>query len=89
MIRLTSRIGKRYLEVFHVSQAVVRTHGSIVGRFEGFRCRWGNNVWGVKSVQRGADVEKRLVRTVESTVKSTVESQSRGPGRLEGVSSGS
>jgi hypothetical protein len=38
MIRLSSRIGKRYLEVFHVSQAVVRTHGSIVGRFEGFRC---------------------------------------------------
>jgi hypothetical protein len=37
MIRLSSRIGKRYLEVFHVSQAVVRTHGSIVGRFEGFR----------------------------------------------------
>jgi hypothetical protein len=70
MIRLPSRIGKRYLEVFHVSQAVVRTHGSIVGRFEGFRCLkrtawWGDNVCRVKfeSGQRGADVEKTLVHT--------------------------
>lgn len=37
MIRLCSRIGKRYVEEFHVSQAVVRTHGSVVGRFEGIR----------------------------------------------------
>jgi hypothetical protein len=36
MIRLSSRIGKRYVEVFHVSQAVVRTHGSVVGRLGGF-----------------------------------------------------
>ena len=46
MIRPSSRIGKRYLEVFHVSQAVVRTHGSIVGRFLRYF-----DVWGEQRVQ--------------------------------------
>lgn len=39
-----SHIGKRYVGEFHVSQAVVRTHGSIVGRSVCEGCDWGVKV---------------------------------------------
>ena len=63
-----SSIGKRCVGVFDVSQAVVRTHGSVVGRSFGLyfaACRVKNGSWEAM-LQRAADVENTLIQMCEA-----------------------